>query len=33
MLDLVPLAGAGWEVTYGDPQAGFVGQFLEFNFP
>ena len=33
MLDLVPLAGAGREVTYGDPQAGFVGQLLEFNFP
>jgi len=33
MLDLVPLAGGGWEVTYGDLQAGLVGQLLEFNFP
>src|SRR5215471_7480232 len=33
MLDLVPLAGGGWEMTYSDLQAGLVGQFLEFNFP
>ena len=33
MLDFVPLAGAGWEVTDRDAQAGFVGQFLQLHFP
>jgi hypothetical protein len=33
MLDLVPLAGARRQMTYGDRQTGFVGQLLEFDFP
>jgi hypothetical protein len=28
MLDLVPLAGAGWQVTHGDGNAELVGQLL-----
>src|SRR5258708_36119484 len=33
MFDLVPLAGAGMEMTYFDFQSGLVAQFLEFHFP
>ena len=30
MFDLVPFAGAGGKVNDCDPQAGLVGQFLQF---
>src|SRR5216684_1893615 len=33
VFDLVPLAGAGWEVTDRDFQSGFVRQLLQFPFP
>jgi hypothetical protein len=33
MLDLVPLAGAGWQVTHGDGNAELVGQLLELDLP
>src|SRR5271166_1109360 len=33
MLDLIPLAGTGREMTDDDPQTRFVGQFLQLEFP
>ena len=33
MLDLVPLAGTGRQVTHGDGNAEFVDQFLQFDLP
>ena len=33
MLDLVPLAGAGWEVTHGDGEPRARGELLQFPFP
>ena len=33
VLDLVPLAGAGWKMTDFDSPPQFVGQLLEFIFP
>src|SRR6202167_5132706 len=33
MLDLVPLAGAGRQVTHGDGNAELVGQLLELDLP
>src|SRR6266850_4986992 len=33
MLDLVPLARAGWEVTHGDAQVERVGQVLQLGLP
>ena len=33
MLDTVPFAGAGWVVSDGDGQSGFVGEGLELAFP
>ena len=33
MLDLVPLAGSRWQVTYVYGQAGLIGESLEFPFP
>src|SRR5437870_1200502 len=33
VLDLVPLAGAGWQVVDHDVEAEFVSQLLRFAFP
>jgi len=33
MFDLVPLAGARWQMTHGDGNAEFIGQFLQFDLP
>ena len=32
VLDLVPLAGAGWKMAHLDGQSGLVGQLLELGF-
>ena len=33
LLDLVPLAGSRRQMTHRNPQTGFVGQLLQFQFP
>jgi hypothetical protein len=33
MLNLVPLAGSGRQMTDSNPQSGFIGKFLQFDFP
>ena len=33
MLDLVPFAGARWQVMHDDVDAQFIGKALEFAFP
>src|SRR5574341_329231 len=33
VLDLVPLAGPGWQVTHGHRQAAVVGELLQFDLP
>ena len=33
VLDLVPLAGAGWKMTHLDGQSGLVGQLLKLMLP
>src|SRR5436305_7351279 len=33
VLDLVPLAGARRKMTHGQDQAGFISEFLQFQFP
>ncbi len=33
MLNLVPFAGTGWQMTNGNRKSEFIGQLLEFDFP
>ena len=33
VLDFIPLAGAGWQMSGGDGEAGFVREALQFAFP